>query len=129
MAKAPGAEEKTSADATNTSWTHGASTALRGQLHESSVSSRTWVHGLALPVPGPAASSVLLLSVTAKELYPQGDVVVPLAGVYPHIAGKEGWLQGVHHCAGVVLVCLENLERREKAGVLSAVLGSGAVSL
>lgn len=66
--------------------------------------------------------SVLLLSVTAEELYPQGNVVVPLAGVYPHIVGKEGGLQGVRHCAGVVLVCLENLERREKSGVRSPLL-------
>lgn len=66
--------------------------------------------------------SVLLLSVTAKELYPQGNMVVPLAGVYPHIAGKEGGLQAIHHCAGVVLVCLENLERREKSGVCSPLL-------
>lgn len=66
--------------------------------------------------------SVLLLSVTAKELYPQGNVVVPLAGVYPHIAGKKGGLQRIHHCPSVVLVCLENLERRDKSGVHSPLL-------
>lgn len=63
--------------------------------------------------------SVLLLRVAAEELYPQGNVVVPLAGVYPHIACKEGGLQGIHHSAGVVSVCRENLERREKSGVCS----------
>lgn len=66
-------------------------------------------------VRGPALPSVLLLGVTAKELYPQGDVVVPVAGVYPHIAGKERWLQAVEHCGGVISVCLENLERREES--------------
>lgn len=66
--------------------------------------------------------SVLLLSVTAKELYSQGNVVMPLTGVYPHIASKERALQSIHHCAGVVLVCLENLERREKSGVCSPLL-------
>ena len=66
--------------------------------------------------------SVLLLSVAAEELYPQGNVVVPLAGVYPHVAGKDGGLQAIHHCAGMVLVCLENLEWREKSGVCSPLL-------
>lgn len=61
--------------------------------------------------------SVLLLSVAAKELYSQGNVVVPLAGVYPHVAGKERGLQGIRHCALMVSVCLENLERREKPGM------------
>jgi len=67
-------------------------------------------------------SSVLLLSVTAKELYPQGNVIVPLPGVYPQIASKEGGVQGIHHCAGMVLVRLENLERREKSVVRFALL-------
>lgn len=61
--------------------------------------------------------SVHLLSVAAKELYSQGNVVVPLAGVYPHVAGKERGLQGICHCALMVSVCLENLERREKLGM------------
>lgn len=65
--------------------------------------------------------SVLLLSVAAKQLHPQGDVVVPLPGMYSHVAGKEGRLQGIHHRASVVLVSLENLKRREKImGVLSS---------
>lgn len=70
--------------------------------------------------------SVLLLSVAAKELYSQGNVVVPLAGVYPHIAGKERGLQGIPHCALMVLVCLENLERREKPGMhLAGIVRTG----
>lgn len=64
---------------------------------------------------GQLCPSVLLLGVTAKELYPQGNVVVPVAGMYPHIAGKERRLQAVQHCAGVISVCPENLERREES--------------